>query len=176
VLDEPTNDLDLETLELLEEQLVEWPGTLLLVSHDRSFLDNVVTSTFVLEGDGRVREYVGGYEDWVRQRLAENTSKPAAGGAVKGAAREGPQEKPKTTKIVARRMKLSFKDQRELDALPAAIDALEQEQKAVAERIAGPDFYKESAETIRRTLARAEELQRELATAYARWGDLDARK
>jgi ATP-binding cassette subfamily F protein uup len=170
VLDEPTNDLDLETLELLEEQLVEWPGTLLLVSHDRAFLDNVVTSTFVLEGDGRVREYVGGYEDWVRQRLAENTSKPVAG-PVKAL-----DEKPKTTKIVARRMKLSFKDQRELDGLPAAIDALEQEQKAVAERIAGSDFYKESAENIRRTLARAEELQRELATAYTRWGDLDARK
>jgi ATP-binding cassette subfamily F protein uup len=170
VLDEPTNDLDLETLELLEEQLVEWPGTLLLVSHDRAFLDNVVTSTFVLEGDGRVREYVGGYEDWVRQRLAENTSKPVAGPV------KAPDEKPKTTKIVARRMKLSFKDQRELDGLPAAIDALEQEQKAVAERIAGPDFYKESAENIRRTLARAEELQRELATAYTRWGDLDARK
>jgi ATP-binding cassette subfamily F protein uup len=179
VLDEPTNDLDLETLELLEEQLVEWPGTLLLVSHDRAFLDNVVTSTFVFEGDGRVREYVGGYEDWVRQRLTENTSKPAEGG-VKEAAREKPgekpDEKPKTTKIVARRMKLSFKDQRELDGLPAAIDALEQEQKAVAERIAGPDFYKEGAESIKRTLARAEELQRELAAAYARWGDLDARK
>jgi ATP-binding cassette subfamily F protein uup len=129
-----------------------------------------VTSTFVLEGDGRVREYVGGYEDWVRQRLAENTSKPVAG-PVKAA-----DEKPKTTKIVARRMKLSFKDQRELDGLPAAIDALEQEQKAVTERIAGRDFYKESAENIRRTLARAEELQRELATAYTRWGDLDARK
>jgi len=170
VLDEPTNDLDLETLELLEEQLVEWPGTLLLVSHDRAFLDNVVTSTFVLEGDGRVREYVGRYEDWVRQRLAENTSKPVAGPV------KAPDEKPKTTKIVARRMKLSFKDQRELDGLPAAIDALEQEQKAVAERIAGPDFYKESAENIRRTLARAEELQRELATAYTRWGDLDAKK
>ena len=74
VLDEPTNDLDLETLELLEEQLVEWPGTLLLVSHDRAFLDNVVTSTFVFEGDGRVQEYVGGYEDWVRQRLAEKSA------------------------------------------------------------------------------------------------------
>jgi ATP-binding cassette subfamily F protein uup len=175
VLDEPTNDLDLETLELLEEQLVEWPGTLLLVSHDRAFLDNVVTSTFVFEGDGRVREYVGGYEDWVRQRLAENTSKPA-GGAVKETAREKPEEKPKTTKIVARRMKLSFKDQRELDRLPAAIDALEQEQKAVAERIAGPDFYKEGEESIKRTLARAEELQRDLAAAYARWGELDAIK
>ncbi len=176
VLDEPTNDLDLETLELLEEQLVEWPGTLLLVSHDRAFLDNVVTSTFVFDGDGRVREYVGGYEDWVRQRLAENTTRPVAGGAVKDAPRQAPDEKPKTTKIVARRMKLSFKDQRELDGLPAAIDALEGEQKAVAERIAGPDFYKESAETIRQTLARAEELQRELAAAYTRWGDLDARK
>ncbi len=150
VLDEPTNDLDLETLELLEEQLVEWPGTLLLVSHDRAFLDNVVTSTFVFEGDGRVREYVGGYEDWVRQRLGgEHVETRCRRRGQGGAAREAPDEKPKTTKIVARRMKLSFKDQRELDGLPAAIDALEQEQKAVAERIAGPDFYKEGAESIK---------------------------
>jgi ATP-binding cassette subfamily F protein uup len=175
VLDEPTNDLDLETLELLEEQLVEWPGTLLLVSHDRAFLDNVVTSTFVFEGDGRVREYVGGYEDWVRQRLAQSASKPVAGGAAKGATRQAPDDKPKTTKIVARRMKLSFKDQRELEGLPAAIDAFEQEQRVLTERIAGPNFYKESAESIKQALARAEALQRELAAAYARWAELEAR-
>jgi ATP-binding cassette subfamily F protein uup len=128
----------------------------------------------VFEGDGRVREYVGGYEDWVRQRLAQNSSKAAAGGA-KGATREAPDEKPKTTKIVARRMKLSFKDQRELDGLPTAIDALEREQRTLTERIAGADFYKESAESIKQALARADALQRELAAAYARWTDLDAR-
>jgi len=141
VLDEPTNDLDLETLELLEEQLIEWPGTLLLVSHDRAFLDNVVTSTFVFEGGGRIQEYVGGYEDWVRQRLTEKSASPALAGAANASPADAAPEKPKTTRIVARRLKLSFKDQRELDGLPAAIDALEQEERALAARIAGPDFY-----------------------------------
>ena len=172
VLDEPTNDLDLETLELLEEQLVEWPGTLLLVSHDRAFLDNVVTSTFVFEGDGRVQEYVGGYEDWVRQRLAE---KSAASAASKKAAAGG-ETKPKTTKIVAKPKKLSYKEQRELDELPAVIEALESEQRALATRVAGPDFYKEGAETIKQSLARVDSLQQELAVVYARWSELDARK
>jgi ATP-binding cassette subfamily F protein uup len=172
VLDEPTNDLDLETLELLEEQLVEWPGTLLLVSHDRAFLDNVVTSTFVFEGDGRVQEYVGGYEDWVRQRLAEKSRASKKGRA----APDAPVEKPKTTKIVTKPKKLSFKEQRELDGLPAVIDGLESEQRALAAKIASPGFYKEAADTIRRSLARVDELQRELAGVYARWGELDARK
>jgi ATP-binding cassette subfamily F protein uup len=174
VLDEPTNDLDLETLELLEEQLVEWPGTLLLVSHDRAFLDNVVTSTFVFEGDGRVQEYVGGYEDWVRQRLAEKNVKASA--ARSRPVSDGPVEPPKTTKIVAKPKKLSFKDQRELEQLPAAIDALESEQRALAERIASPEFYKEDAAAIKQSLARIEELQRKLAAAYARWGELDTKK
>jgi ATP-binding cassette subfamily F protein uup len=167
VLDEPTNDLDLETLELLEEQLVEWPGTLLLVSHDRAFLDNVVTSTFVFEGDGRVQEYVGGYEDWVRQRLAEKAR-------VKTDTAE--RAKPKTTKIAARPKKLAFKEQRELDGLPAVIERLESEQRALAAKIASPGFYKEAADTIKQSLARVDELQRELAVVYARWGELDARK
>jgi ATP-binding cassette subfamily F protein uup len=174
VLDEPTNDLDLETLELLEEQLVEWPGTLLLVSHDRAFLDNVVTSTFVFEGDGRVQEYVGGYEDWVRQRLAE---KSAATRKSRGSETANvPPEKPKTTKIVVKPRKLSFKEQRELDALPAAIDALETEQRALAARIAAPEFYKEGAEAIKQALARTEALPLELAKVYARWTELEARK
>jgi ATP-binding cassette subfamily F protein uup len=171
VLDEPTNDLDLETLELLEEQLVEWPGTLLLVSHDRAFLDNVVTSTFVFEGDGRVQEYVGGYEDWVRQRLAEKSA-----GARKARAaqkpNEAPGEKPKTTRIVVKPRKLSFKEQRELDGLPAAIEALESEQRALTAKIAGPEFYKEGKETIARSLERVDQLQRELARVYARWAEL----
>ena len=174
VLDEPTNDLDLETLELLEEQLVEWPGTLLLVSHDRAFLDNVVTSTFVFEGDGRVQEFVGGYEDWVRQKLAD---KRAESGAPKKLRPEPePVEKPKTTKIVARPKKLSFKEQRELDGLPAVIDTLETEQRALAERVAAPEFYKEGAEAIKTSLARVDALPRELAAVYARWAELDARK
>ena len=171
VLDEPTNDLDLETLELLEEQLVEWPGTLLLVSHDRAFLDNVVTSTFVFEGDGRVQEYVGGYEDWVRQRLAEKSA-----GSRKARTESDATGQPKATKIAARPKKLSFKEQRELDALPAAIDALESEQRALTAKIASPGFYKEPAETIKLSLARVDELQKALAAIYARWGEPDARK
>jgi ATP-binding cassette subfamily F protein uup len=174
VLDEPTNDLDLATLELLEEQLVEWPGTLLLVSHDRAFLDNVVTSTFVFEGDGRVQEYVGGYEDWVRQRLAEKSAATRKSRASETA--NVPPEKPKTTKIVVKPRKLSFKEQRELDALPASIDALETEQRALAARIAAPEFYKEGAEAIKQALARTEALPVELARVYARWAELDARK
>jgi len=168
VLDEPTNDLDLETLELLEEQLVDWPGTLLLVSHDRAFLDNVVTSTFVFEGDGRVQEYVGGYEDWVRQRQAETSSrKPDA--AVKR-----PADQAKTTVAgAAVKKRLSFKEQRELAELPATIEALESEQRALAGRIAAPDFYKEPADTIKQALARVDTLQHELAVVYARWAELD---
>jgi ATP-binding cassette subfamily F protein uup len=167
VLDEPTNDLDLETLELLEEQLVEWPGTLLLVSHDRAFLDNVVTSTFVFEGDGRVQEFVGGYEDWLRQRKSEvrslKSERPAVGA-------KPPAPSPRAGK------KLSYKDQRELEALPARIEALEGEQRALSEKIAGPSFYKEEADVIRASLARVDELQRELAAAYARWDALDSRR
>jgi ATP-binding cassette subfamily F protein uup len=174
VLDEPTNDLDLETLELLEEQLVEWPGTLLLVSHDRAFLDNVVTSTFVFEGDGRVQEYVGGYEDWVRQRLAEKSAGARKARAAQNPS-EPPGEKPKTARIGVRPRKLSFKEQRELDGLPAAIEALESEQRALAAKIAGPEFYKEGKETIARSLERVDDLQRELAKVYARWAELDGR-
>jgi ATP-binding cassette subfamily F protein uup len=129
VLDEPTNDLDLETLELLEEWLTTWPGTLLLVSHDRAFIDHVVTSTLVFEGEGRVQEYVGGYEDWVRQR-------PRATGASTGTttttprpiARDDGQSRPR---------KLSYKEQQEYDQLPARIEALESEQKQLQADIAG---------------------------------------
>jgi ATP-binding cassette subfamily F protein uup len=179
ILDEPTNDLDLETLELLEEQLVEWSGTLLLVSHDRVFLDNVVTSTFAFEGDGRVAECVGGYQDWLRQARApaqrtqsvQRTQKaegaPGAGGA------QGAQATPAVAQ--AARKRLSFKEQRELDGLPAAIEALEDEQRALSERIAGAGFYKEPAGAIEASLARGEELQRELLAAYARWDELESR-
>jgi ATP-binding cassette subfamily F protein uup len=170
VLDEPTNDLDLETLELLEAQLVEWPGTLLLVSHDRVFLDNVVTSTFVFEGDGRVAEYVGGYHDWLRQR-----PQPAPISTVQPTA--GPQPTrvlPAVTRSGSKR--LSYMEQRELDALPARIEALEAEQRAVSAQVAGPDFYKEPPEAIASALSRVEAIERELAEAYARWNDLDERR
>ena len=187
ILDEPTNDLDLETLDLLEEQLIEWPGTLLLVSHDRVFLDNVVTSTFVFEGDGRVQEFVGGYEDWVRQRQSRAPLQRGVSGGetapLKGRPTNEAPLHPTSRAPLQRgrapdpaRKKLSYKEQRELEALPPRIEAIESEQRALAERIAGADFYKESADAIKASLARVEELQCELTGAYARWDDLDSRR
>jgi ATP-binding cassette subfamily F protein uup len=177
VFDEPTNDLDLESLELLEAQLAEFSGTLLLVSHDRQFLDNAVTSTLVFEGGGRVAEYVGGYRDWLRQREAAGAAEAAAAGASAGA-RQRPKpgmlgsEAPGATSA---RRRLTFNEQREFAALPARIDALEAEVRALNEVIAGPDFYREGADEIRRVLARAEEARRELDEAYARWLELEPR-
>jgi len=167
VLDEPTNDLDLETLELLEQQLVDWPGTLLLVSHDRAFLDNVVTSTLVFEGDGRVEEYVGGYEDWLRHRA----SAPGTAAAPKTRA-QPPRDRGREAGGSER---LSYMEQREFDALPAKIDALEAEQTAVADAIAHPEFYKESSADIERALERQKQIERDLAELYARWDALDSR-
>ncbi len=144
---------------------------MLLVSHDRAFLDNVVTSTLVFEGDGRVQEYVGGYDDWLRQRAAGSVrlqpdlpNRPARAKASGDGRPAAPHSK-----------KLSYKEQRELDGLPGRIDALESEQHDLNARIAGPDFYKESRDAIAAALSRVEALQRELADAYARWHDLDSR-
>ena len=149
VLDEPTNDLDLETLELLESQLVDWPGTLLLVSHDLVFLDNVVMSTFVFEGDGRVQEYFGGYEDWLRQRKA-NTVGPEAAVADRKATPAGRRARntlgatagPKTRPMFDKRKKLSYKEQRDLDEFPERIEALEIEQRGLNAQVSGSKFYK----------------------------------
>jgi ATP-binding cassette subfamily F protein uup len=173
VLDEPTNDLDLESLELLEAQLAEFPGTLLLVSHDREFLDNAVTSTLVFEGGGAVRECVGGYKDWVRQRDAAREATAPFDNA--------PQRRPRQQSAAAAgaaaavRKRLSFNEQREFAALPARIDALEAEVRLLDETIAGPAFYKEGAAEIARVLARLEAARRELDEAYARWIDLEPR-
>jgi ATP-binding cassette subfamily F protein uup len=171
VMDEPTNDLDLETLELLEEQLLEWPGTLLLVSHDRRFLDNVVTSTIAFEGQGRVAEYVGGYQDWVRQRPVRPTARET---------REGARERETTSSaapaVTVQKRKLSFKEQRELAVLPDRIAAMEAEQKELEGRVASAEFYKEGADVIRRVMARLDELREQLLTAYARWDHLDSRR
>ncbi len=169
VLDEPTNDLDIESLELLEAQLAEFPGTLLLVSHDRVFLDNAVTSTFVFEGGGRVAEYVGGYQDWLRQR-----PQPAADVPPDPASR--PQARPgRDTPPPPARKRLTFNEQREYAALPARIEELEAEARALADAVAHPDFYKEGAEAIRRTLARQQEVDGLLHAAYERWVDLESR-
>jgi ATP-binding cassette subfamily F protein uup len=170
VLDEPTNDLDIETLELLESLLADWPGTLLLVSHDRTFIDNVVTSTLVFEGQGRIREYVGGYEDWLRQRAASVEADlqvrlgaaPATGEPTGSPLRtSGPR-------------KASYKEQQELLALPGRIERLEAEQQRLQDAVASPAFYKEPADTIARTLARLETIEQELLDVLARWDELDS--
>ena len=176
ILDEPTNDLDIETLELLEEQLAEWPGTLVLVSHDRALLDNVVTTTFAFEGGGEVQEYVGGYEDWVRQRrkpdAGSRRTRPASG-AMPGDSRGKPDALGASAAVASR--KLSYKEQRELEAAPARIEALEAEEQELNARIAAPGFYKEGGEAIAATLARLTEVGRELAKAYERWHELESR-
>jgi ABC transport system ATP-binding/permease protein len=182
ILDEPTNDLDLETLELLEEQLVEWPGTLLLVSHDRVFLDNVVTSTFVFEGGGRVEEFVGGYADWLRQSAQRTQRVQRTQRTQRVQTTKGDESSVSSVASVSSvqappdRRRLSYKEERELEALPARIEALESEQRALGQRIAGSDFYKEAAEAIKASLARVDELQRELTAVYARWDALESRR
>jgi ATP-binding cassette subfamily F protein uup len=167
VLDEPTNDLDIETLELLEELLMGYRGTLLLVSHDRAFLDNVVTSTLVFEGGGRVQEYVGGYSDWLRQR------QQAADAAAKAASAVGREAKP-LAPTKSKTGKLSFKDARALEELPAQIESLEAEQSELTDRLSQPAFYKCGAAEQTRVHARLATLAAELEAAYARWDALEA--
>ncbi|RII29962.1 MAG: ABC transporter ATP-binding protein [Geobacter sp.] len=164
VMDEPTNDLDAETLDLLEDLLLEYSGTLLLVSHDREFLNNVVTSTLVVGTDGRVREFVGGYDDWLRQAAGEA---PAAKVPAKPA-----QEKARPQK--ERPQKLSFKEERELEALPDRIAGLEVEQERLHQTLADPEFYKSAGSEVAAVNARLEALESELAEAYRRWEELEA--
>jgi ATP-binding cassette subfamily F protein uup len=173
VMDEPTNDLDVETLELLEELLMNYDGTLLLVSHDRAFLDNVVTSTLVFEGEGRIGEYVGGYSDWLRQCR----SAPAAPAATTGKPCKLPAEtKTGSTsrKQDGRPRKLSYKDQRELDALPQKIEFLEAEQAELQEKASNPEFYQQAQDATTAALARLEVVTAELEECYARWEVLES--
>ena len=171
VMDEPTNDLDVETLELLEELLGDYPGTLLLVSHDRDFLDNVVTSTLVMQDgeEGRVGEYVGGYSDWLRQRpqaaAATGAPKPAASPAARA---ETPAAAP-----VAPKRKLSYKDARELEQLPALIETLESQLAELSERMNDAGFYQQGAAAINAHNEALAKTQAELDHAYARWAELD---
>ena len=161
VLDEPTNDLDTETLELLEEQLVHYSGTLLIVSHDRAFLDNVVTSLLVFEGDGQIGEYAGGYSDWLARHQSAQTPRTAE----KKKARKQQRSK-------QRERKLSFNEQRELDALPDQIEALEAEQSALHEQMADPAFYQQNGEDVTAAQTRLEQIDNDLKQAYARWEEL----
>jgi ATP-binding cassette subfamily F protein uup len=162
VLDEPTNDLDLETLELLEEMLLEFRGTLLLVSHDRTFLDNVVTSTLVFEGEGRWREYVGGYQDWLRQR---RTDEPAP--APKPV-------RPRPERVVLRPRRVTFKEKRELAALPGRIEDLEAEKQRLFELMASPSFYASRGDEVAATRGRLAAVEAGIHEAYARWLELES--
>ncbi|NND59791.1 MAG: ATP-binding cassette domain-containing protein [Gammaproteobacteria bacterium] len=168
VLDEPTNDLDVETLEVLEQRLVEYEGTLLVVSHDREFLDNVVTSILVFEADGQIREYVGGYSDWARRGigLAEHDD---PFGEEKKRQREAERER---RKAEAPR-KLGFNEKREYEHLPKQIEALETEIASLQQQINEPDFYNQDYETIQPVLDRLSEANQQLDTATARWLELD---
>jgi ATP-binding cassette subfamily F protein uup len=175
VLDEPTNDLDAETLDLLEEMLAGYAGTLLLVSHDRAFLDNVVTSTLVFEGRGSISEYVGGYSDWLRQR------RPAPLEAAREPARKAPTAKALTAKASSSEVparskssRRSYNEQRELDQLPGRIQLLEDEQAAVQATLADPYLFRDSPMEARAALDRLRSLSLELAAAYARWEALES--
>ncbi len=173
VLDEPTNDLDLETLEVLEQALADYEGTLLLVSHDRAFLDNVVTGLLVFKGEGEIEEVIGGYEDYldqVAQGSAQSNTAPTT--SRKGAAKAGANEKPTGDKP-KKAKKRSYKVQRELDALPARIEALEAEQADLQTTINDPAFYQGDPAEIERTLARVTELERELEAVLDRWMELE---
>ncbi len=164
VMDEPTNDLDLETLDLLEDLLSEYAGTLLLVSHDREFLNNVVTSTLVFEDEGRVKEYAGGYDDWLRQR-PEVPSPAAKSGAIGSGPRSAPAER-------ARR--LTYKEQRELENLPQRIEALEAELGELHQLAADPAFYRKPPAEIVGVKSRIQSLQSDVTEAYRRWEELES--
>jgi ATP-binding cassette subfamily F protein uup len=166
VLDEPTNDLDAETLDLLEDLLVEFQGTLLLVSHDRAFLDEVVTSTLVFEGDGRLGDYAGGYSDWMQDK-----AKMAARAALVATAPEKSGPTPKASGKPAK--KLSGKEQKELETLPAKIEALEKEQAELTAKLADPAFYKKEAAKFAEVKQRLEIVEKEYAVAFARWEELE---
>ncbi|MAZ64321.1 MAG: ABC transporter ATP-binding protein, partial [Dehalococcoidia bacterium] len=163
VLDEPTNDLDIETLDLLEGLLINYTGTILLVSHDRTFINNIVTSTIVFEGDSVVKEYVGGYDDWLRQRPEE--AKPSRAPANKQ--RTPPAQVPRP------KLKLGFNEQKELDALPQTIECLEMEQQEMFQNMGDPELYKKDKADIVAMNDRLEDLKRLLAEDYARWEELE---
>ena len=173
VLDEPTNDLDIETLELLEEILLTFDGTVLLVSHDREFMDNVVTSLLVVEGNGVVSEHAGGYSDWLRRggRLVESSGAPESENTEAPAAATAPA---KPVAQAQKKKKLSYKDQRELEAMPALIESLEQRQQELEQTMAEPDFYQREHGQVQDVIARLAAVQQEMEAAFERWAELDA--
>jgi ABC transport system ATP-binding/permease protein len=173
VLDEPTNDLDIETLEILENNLLEFGGTLLMVSHDRALLENLTTSILGLDGSGRVVEYLGGYEDWLRQSRAE--AEAAAGREKLKPSREKADPPPRENTG-----KLSYKEQRQVEAqkqelagLPQRIEALEHEQAGLAAEMARPEFYQQDSAAISAAVERGREIDEQLSQAYQRWEELE---
>lgn len=173
IMDEPTNDLDLETLELLEEKLVDYEGTLLVVSHDRAFLDNVVTSVLVFEAEGKVNEYVGGYSDWLAYSVAKNKqqeqlAKTATPAAPKTAVTSSAENS------VSKKKKLSYKEQQELEQLPARIEQMETELAELTTTTSSADFYRQDAQAVAQTLEYLQALESKLAKHYARWDELEA--
>jgi ATP-binding cassette subfamily F protein uup len=164
VMDEPTNDLDAETLDLLEDLLMNYHGTLLLVSHDRAFLNNVATSTIVFDDDGEVREYVGGYDDWVDQRQLD---------------KQDDVTKPKTVAKVksgGKKSSLTYQEQLDLTALPKQIETLELKQSELLSRVGEADFYQQSADKVTATQDKLAKLTEELELTYDRWQQLEAKQ
>jgi ATP-binding cassette subfamily F protein uup len=175
VLDEPTNDLDVDTLELLEELLSEYEGTLLLVSHDRTFLDNVVTSTLVFEGDGRFTEYAGGYQDWERYQRPVAEPPAATKAPAKALGGDGRRAGAEHVGSSTARRKLSYREQRELEQLPSRIEQLESEQAELHARMGRGDFYRQPSDAITAAMERLEAIEGELEECYERWQSLEAR-
>jgi ABC transport system ATP-binding/permease protein len=172
VMDEPTNDLDADTLELLEEMVANYAGTLLLVSHDRAFLDNVVTSTLVFEGRGQVNEYVGGYSDWLRQRKAADAAPPKSAAPTSAPQASAPHE---AARALPKSRRLSYKDQQELAAMPEKISRLEAEQLQLQAAIADPTLFQANSERGKAALQRLQSIAVELENAYARWDALESK-
>jgi ATP-binding cassette subfamily F protein uup len=175
VLDEPTNDLDAETLELLEDMLPAFPGTVLLVSHDRAFLNNVVTSTIVFEGNGVLGEYDGGYDDWLRikeqRENAVDTNASDAGGSVAKPAE--PSSSSPATSTVAKTRRLSFKEQRELEQLPELIASLEKRQKELEKEMTAPGFYQSGGDRIAKVTTELASVGKKLEHCFLRWEELE---
>ena len=175
VMDEPTNDLDMETLELLEELLLDYPGTLLLVSHDREFLNNVVTGTLVLEGEGRVKEYAGGYDDWLRQRKPSAASEPGKPAAKPQVNKKKPVAQPVQSSRASDRQRLTYGEKLELQKLPQQIEILERRQSEVHARMSAPAFFQQDRETIAKATAELKKVEEQLTDVYARWEELEQR-
>jgi ATP-binding cassette subfamily F protein uup len=173
VLDEPTNDLDIDTLELLEELLEEYTGTVFLVSHDRTFLDNVVTQVIVSEGEGQWREYIGGYSDW--ERYSNSVAKSAVKADSKPTANVANTAATANVPAAAKAKKLSYKEQRELEELPKLIAQLEAEQATITAQLADADLYKNGPDEANKLNARFAEIDEELLTALDKWETIEAR-